>query len=697
MMVAPPGFGKTTLLGQWNRSDARPFAWLSLDAADDDPVVLWTYMTAAVASALGAEGQRRSEAKSPALDIEAVVPKLVSALAALDEDVVVVVEDLHWITNPVSVTTLTRFMKERPPNVTVALSARSDPRLPLGELRVSLDLLELGASDLGFTREETERLLNDELDLGLGPVAVRSLWARTEGWPAALYLAYLSLRGAEDRDAAAVRVGGSTRRVGEYLTQVVLEAQDARTQQFLLTTSILDRLTGPLCDAVLDTEGSGAVLAELARANLLIVPLDDERRWYRYHRLFRELLLDELQRRQPGRVVDLHRRAFRWLSDAGLTGEAIRHALDGGDVDAAAMLVSENYLRMLESGRLATLDSWIATFPRRGVIADARLSVVEAWIRSFQGRYAEADLAMGNAARAGFEGPLPDGASSIEASAALLRASAPRGDVGAMLDAARTAFRLESGSASMWQVTTHVQLGWALLLSGGSAEAKPLLERAAVQAPMSEQWLNALGARCLLAWAELEQGRVPEAERWASDAVQVAGTHRLAGTATGAWADGVLGAVRAAQGRLDDADELLTRSVERMRGSAPPVLLTSALLALAPVRRARGSAADARALLEEARSIVEPYADPGVLRAHLERVARSLTPTRRRVSDGIALTERELEVLQLLERGMSKRDIARTLFLSPNTIHSHTKTVYRKLGASSRSEAVQRARQTGLL
>jgi LuxR family maltose regulon positive regulatory protein len=266
-----------------------------------------------------------------------------------------------------------------------------------------------------------------------------------------------------------------------------------------------------------------------------------------------------------------------------------------------------------------------------------------------------------------------------------------------MLRAARTAFDLEGDSRSMWQVTTHVQLGWALLLSGQEEEAKALLERAAMQAPMTEQWLNAFGARSLLAWAALHEDRVAEAERWALAAIRIVEGHGLAGTTPADWGYATLGAVRAKQGRIDEADDLLTGSIGRMRSASTPLLVAKALLAHAPVQRAQGLSLDARASLEEARSIVETCSDPGNVGEDLERVAKALTPGYRRVSGEGSLTERELEVLQLLEKGMSRREIARMLYLSLNTVRSHTRSIYRKLGAVSRAEAIHRAHEDGIL
>jgi LuxR family transcriptional regulator, maltose regulon positive regulatory protein len=705
LMVAPPGFGKTTLLAQWQRADERPFAWLTLDPGDNDPVVLWTYLSSAVGSLVNGDGTGNGSRKvtssspdrRPQLDVRKAIQRVSTELASVESEVVLVLDDCHTITEPECVDTLQGFLDLQPPNATISLSARSNPAVPIGERRVRTDLMELRAADLSFTIDECERLLNGALGLGLSRSAISALWERTEGWPAGLHLAYLSLRNSFDREALVAQFRGASRHVADYLTEVVIESQSERVREFLLRTSILDRMSGPLCDFVLETEGSAELLEESERGSLFVVALDDHREWYRYHRMFVELLREELQRRHPELVHGLHRRASKWLAAHGETTDAIRHAIAAEDVETAAVLVSENYLRTLEWGGFSTIGQWLNMFPRSAIVTDARLSVVEAWVMNFRGRYAEADVAIGNALRSGYQESLPDGASSVEASAALLRASAPRDDVTEMLAAARRAYELEGDAPSMWRVTTHVQLGWALLLSGAPHEAQPLLEHAATEAPMTEQWLDAFGARALLAWAALREGRLSDAEGWALDAVDVIEANQLPGPFSD-WGNATLGVVRAETGRIDEADELLTASVESMRRTAAaPVQLFDGLLGLTRVRKAQGSLSEARALLDEARAIVTPMKDPGILTDELERAMRSPAPRQRDPHSVVSLTERELEVLRLLEKGLSKREVARSLFLSYNTIHTHTKSIYRKLGVLTRSEAIQQAHERGVL
>ncbi len=696
LIVAPPGSGKTTLLGQWQREDDRPFGWITLDPGDNDPAVLLSYLSVAVRSLSGADTADAPPPESRQEDAS-VLPRLLDRFDELTRDPVLVLDDLHWISDPSCLELLERLIQRVSPRVTIALAARAVPPLPMAQLRVTTDFLEVSSADLAFTLTEADELLNHILGLGLGPAAIRSLWDRTEGWPAALYLAYLSMRDAPDPETFVAQFSGTSRHVVDYLTEVVLGGQEAEVRDFLLRTSVLERMSGPLCDHLLEATGSAERLVALERANLLIVPLDDHREWYRYHRLFVEQLRDELVRSEPGDLPVLHERAARWLADAGETGEAIRHSLAAGDVEQAAELVSRSYLGALEGGRLATIANWLDAFPRELISSDARLAVTEAWLLNFQGRYAEADLAMETARRTGYGGPLPDGAASLDASAALLRASTPRDDVGEMLRAAHDAYELEARSASLWRVTTQVQLGWALLLAGELEAARTLLEQAALEAPRSDQWLNAFGARCLLAWLSLQERRDVEAERWALDATEVMEEHGFADSAAGDWGLATLGAVRADQGRFKEASELLSRGLERMRAQSPPLLLAAVLMTFARVQRAQDHRLEAKALLDESRAIIQSSRDPGVLREELARTARRLASSDRHAPRAASLSERELEVLRLLERGMSEREIARTLFLSFHTIHSHTRSIYRKLGAVSRPDAIERAREHGLV
>jgi LuxR family maltose regulon positive regulatory protein len=698
LVVAPPGFGKSTLLGQWRLAADLPLAWVSLDGADNDPMLFWNYVVAALQAI-----EPTVPLTPPAgfLDeqdfVDAIVPRLLNELATLEHDVVLVLDDYHAISSPACHRSVELFLTREPANVQIVVASRVDPPFPLATLRARGELLELREADLAFTPQESTRFLNDTLGLGLSTEAAATLHEHAEGWPAGLYLAYLSLRDETDRERAVAGFDGSTRHVSDYLTEVALAALEPALLEFLVETSILDRMSGPLCDATTGRSGSADLLIRLEHANLFLTALDDHREWYRYHHLFAELLRAELERRDRERCRELHRNALTWLAGAGHVGEAIHHALAGGEIETATRLVAENYLSTIEWGGYATVAGWLDEFPRRAVVGDARLSVVEAWVASFQRRRDDAQLALRNAIDAGYEGALPDGAGSIESTAALLRAGFPWGDVGEMLAAARRAFELEGHRESMWRVTVHVQLGWALALAGRFDEARPLLERGAVLAPRTEQWLNAVGADCLLASVDLEAGDVESAERWARRAIDVLESQGLADTATGGWASATLGAVLAHTRDRDEGERLLRLGVDRMRTASEPLLVIQSLLALTAALATRGATDEGRRALGEAKDLMDACADPGILADRLDEVSRSLAASTRSIADGTELTKRELEILRMLPTRLSQREIGRRQFVSYNTVHSHIRSIYRKLGVSSRVDAVRRAREQGLL
>lgn len=699
LIVAPPGFGKTTLLGQWKERDPRPFAWLSLDAGDNDPVRFWGYVLSALRDVVPDIGRAiESILQLPGATPSAVVvPRLLNELEAIEHEIVLVLDDYHFVTNSICHGSLEELVRQAPSTFTIAISGRADPPVHVASLRVRGDLLELRGADLGFTLQESEEFFNVMLGLELDPRSLAALQERTEGWPAGLYLAALSLRDATDRARFVDAFRGSNRNVVDYLTDVVVSGLDPDTRDFVLATSVLDRLSGSLCDAITGRRDSAELLSALEAANLFLVALDDRREWYRFHRLFRDLLQDELERRQRDRVPELHRRAAEWLAASGDASGAIEHAVSARDFETAATLVGENYLHALETGAVASVARWLEAFPRSMVVADARLSVVEAWVMSFLTRQDESEIALRNALLAGYDGPLPDGASSVEASAALLRAGAPWGDVGGMLAAARRAFELEGARDSMWRITSHVQLGWALSLSGAFAEADPLLTVAAAQAPAFGQWLNAFAANTLLAWNALEDDRVDQAEDWANRAQAIVEEQRWSDLPTAGWSLAALGAAFARWGRTEEANSRLTSGLSRLRGGAHSLILVQVLLALVPVRRALGSIGEARALLAEARALVDACVDPGTYGNRVFELTRSLTPSYQRIGGADSLTERELEVLQLFDKGLSQRQVAATLYLSYNTVHSHARSIYRKLGVFSRPEAIRKGHDLGLL
>jgi LuxR family maltose regulon positive regulatory protein len=339
LVSAPAGFGKTTLLTEWlAASPAAPgnerlAAWLSLDRADNDPASFWAYVIAAlrtVASGIGESALALLHAPQPP-PIETVLTVLLNDLGAIGADVVLVLDDYHVIDAPEVQDGMTFLLDHLPPGLHVVIASRADPALPLARLRARGELAEIRAAELRFTADEAATYLDGMMGLELTARDVAALEARTEGWIAALQLAALSMQGRDDVAGFIAGFAGDDRYVVDYLAEEVLARQSDRVQAFLLQTCILGRLSGPLCDAVTGQGGGKAMLEALDRGNLFLVPLDDRRRWYRYHHLFADVLQARLLDEQPGQVPDLHRRASAWFEQNGEQSVAIGHALPGPD------------------------------------------------------------------------------------------------------------------------------------------------------------------------------------------------------------------------------------------------------------------------------------------------------------------------------------------------------------------------------
>src|SRR6266536_763154 len=405
LVCAPAGSGKTALLAGWAPSGNRPVAWLSLDAADNDPVRLWRHTVAALDRARPGIGERVGLLLGPPApaSFEGLVTALINELAAEpgDGEVLLVLDDYHLIGSRPVHASLGFLLEHRPPGLHPVLASRADPPLPLARLRARGQLAELRAADLRCTAEEAAALLREAAGADLPDAAVTALTDRTEGWAAGLQLAALSLRGRADVAGFVAAFTGSNRYVLDFLAEEVLERQSEQVRAFLLETSVLERLSGPLCDAVAGRTGSQAMLEQVERAGLFLVPLDEVRGWWRYHHLFADLLQARLQQERPGRVPALHRNAAAWCEERGLADDAVRHALAAGEPVWAARLMERHfdeqfYLR----GEGATVQRWIATLPAELVISRPRLLLAQALLVLADGRVEAAGPPLDAAERA---------------------------------------------------------------------------------------------------------------------------------------------------------------------------------------------------------------------------------------------------------------------------------------------------------
>ena len=383
LICAPAGSGKTVLLADWARHGGRPVAWLSLDVSDNDPARFWRHVVAALGQACPGIGELAGPVLGPleASSPDGLVMALINELAAdpREDELLLVLDDYHLIDSQPVHGSLLFLLEHLPPGLRMVLASRSDPPLSLARLRAGGQLAELRAAELRFTADEAAALLREAIGADLPGTAVATLTARTEGWAAGLQLAGLSLRGQADTAGFVAAFSGSHRYILDYLTGEVLERQNPQVREFLLETSVLERLTGELCDAVTGRAGSQAMLADIERAGLFLVPLDEVRGWWRYHHLFADLLRARLQAEQPGRVPALHRAAAAWCQEHDLADDAVRHALAAGEAAWAARLVERHVEELLGRSEGVTLRRWLSALPAQAVRARPRLCLAQAY------------------------------------------------------------------------------------------------------------------------------------------------------------------------------------------------------------------------------------------------------------------------------------------------------------------------------
>ena len=558
LACAPAGYGKTVLLSEWARRGRHPVAWLSLDAGDNDPARFWRHTVAALNRVRPGISERLGPllGPPPPPSFEPLVTALINEVAGqpdADEALLLVLDDYHVISSQLVHEPLGFLLEHRPPELHLALTSRSDPPLALARLRARGQLTELRAEDLRFTPREAAALLQQAAAAPGGarpggplPDAVAAaLAARTEGWAAGLQLAGLSLRGHTDVDGFVAAFTGSHRYVLDYLAEEVLERQPGRVREFLLETSVLERLSGELCDAVTGRPGSQALLEQAERAGLFVVPLDEVRGWWRYHHLFADLLRARLQQEQLGRVPGLHRNAAAWYAERGLADDAIRHAVAAGEMTWAARLIEQHFDELFYlRGEGATVQRWLSALPGDLVQTRPRLLLAQALLASYDGRMETAEPLLGAAEQA-------------------------------YAGAAEEPFEPTAGRAGSMLVNVPaliaIRRGFLALLRGDAEETSAFASRALAESKEGEWLLNST-ARGYLGLAEWLRGRLVEAERAFASTIargQAAGARGQAAgqpTLTG-WHRYQLAQVQRALGRLDMAVQTYE---EALRATAVP-------------------------------------------------------------------------------------------------------------------------------
>ena len=685
LLSAPAGWGKTTLLAQWASvaGNDRRSSWLSLDSSDNDPAWFWRYVIAALQEIDRAIGGRAVELLEVGADpMQVVLPTLLNDLEVLTGPAVLILDDYHLVTNHAVHEQMSFVITHLPAHLHLALSTRSDPPLPLARLRAQAELVEIRSADLRFGLSETDHLLNNVLGLNLADTDIEMLQRRTEGWAAGLCLAALSVAGRGDPSPPVRPFADENRHIVDYLLAEVLDRQPRHLRTFLLHTSILSRLTGPLCDTVLQATDSEAFLAQIERDNVFIVPLDMSRRWYRYHHMFADLLRVELQRTEPDLVADLHRRAAVWFQTEGLLDDAVRHLAAAGDVEATADLIATRWAAEFNAGSLTTLSHWLGLLPDDAVAGDPRLCAVQAWITLNLGRFDDALRWIEAAGTPTHHG--------LAAQVAALRVvyAFKKGHLTATMDTARRIIALHTEDAPQAAAATHCIYGAGLYFSGRIDEAQLAFRRAVRLAEHVGSHADRRYALGYLAMISARRGQLMQAEeliRRASGSTEelAAGGHAVDVMVSVATA--IILDHRGDGPAAASAAEIAVRLSRKGAGILEVVeaLTTQAdiLDRLGDHKAATASRAEAHVLLERCPATASPRTSTA---GHTDPMFEELTP-------------KELEVARLLATKLSRREIGERLYVSLNTVKSHQRAVYRKLGVQDRAAAITRLRDLDVL
>jgi LuxR family maltose regulon positive regulatory protein len=692
LVAAPAGYGKTTLVAEWDEVDRRPFAWVAIDPSHDATGALVAAVEQALddVAPLPARGRARST-QSRGSSATVALARLTRSLAARPP-FVLVLDDLHVLRGEGALEAVRTLARHMPSGSVLALATRAEPALPVGRLRANRGLTEVRTHDLAMTAREAAALIG--LSGATLPGADLAVLAdKAEGWPAALYLAAIALRGQGDSSVAVARFGGDDAIVADYLREEMLEPLPEDMLSFLLPSSMLERLSGPVCDFVLERSGSTALLDALARAGLLTA-IDRSGEEFRCHGLLAQMLRAELRRTQPDAEGRLHRRASDWYADRADVDRAMHHAVAAHDAQRAGALLMASAPEYVSRGRNGRVERWLASFTDEQIAAQPGLALAAANSHLLRGEL-DAVQRWESAARRTFEDTAPAQRSpALEASVALLHAAVAREDIRRMGEDAARAYELEPED-SPWRALCCLFEGVSRHLQGDADAAETRLEegvrRGAVAAPNIQ-------TLCLaqLALVAIDRDDWEGASGLSARALAQVEHYTLGDYPSSALVFAVAAAVRARRGRVEEAQEAAHES-SRLLGMLTDFMPwyeveTRTALASASVRLSDSRAA--RQALTDAARLARRMPDAPALHDAIGRVEERLEEACARVT---LLTTAELRILGFLPTHLSFREIAARLYVSANTVKTQAHAVYRKLDAASRSEAVANAARIGLL
>ncbi len=697
-VVAPAGYGKTTLMAGWAEADPRPFAWVALDGRDDDALVFLRHIAAAIhrVQPLPPETFDALSGRGGTAWMERV-PQVGGALAAVDRRLVLVLDDLHAVGNPSCLDMLRELFQYVPAGSMIAVTSREEPALPLARWRAQGRVHELGVADLRLDEEEAGLLLG-AAGVELEAAELSELTEQTEGWPAGLYLAALSIQaGAGTTSVQAF--AGDDRFVSEYFRLELLSRLPTAEAQFLTRTSILERMCGGLCDVVLETTRSAQALETLERTNGFVVGLDRRGEWYRYHHLFAELLRNELARSEPNLEPALHARAMTWCIANDLPEEAIAYGHSAGETSIVAGLIDALLLDTYYDGRMETAEEWLSWFTEDELAIYPALAVYGAWFRALTGRPEEAEQWLALADGATSTIPLSDGSATVAPWVATLRAHMMAAGVErALADANRALEQLPTESA--WVPVALGARGVAHGLLGATDRAAEDFAATIETGLASGAFEDVFVAQSHLALIAARRGAWGEAGHHARTAQALVEEHHLGEYSTSALVHVLSARIALHEGRREDARAALARA-HRLRpllDHGLPWLTVEVGLELVRAHLALGEAAAARTILTETQGVLALRPGLGSLVADVQelgdRVEASSEPAG---AWAMSLTGAELRLLPYLATHLTFPEIASRLFISRNTVKTEAVSIYRKLTASSRSQAIERAIEVGLL
>ena len=700
LVAAPAGYGKTTAVRAWYATSGGALAWVTLDAGDNEPARFWTYVATAVDRITQrARASSPAPPRSQAMSIDVAIDEIMNGIADYGQAFTLVLDDLQTVTDRDCLSSLDYAIERLPVNARLIVLTRVDPALELARLRGRGALAEVRANDLAFTAAEARELLVDRASLQLDDEQIGILLRRTEGWSAALCLAALWLQTVDDRDRAVLEFGGDHRYVAEYLSHEVLAALDSDHRSFLLRTAVLGSFTADLCDAVLSRSDSAALLSHLEESSLFVLSLE-RREWFRVHALFGEFAAARLALVEPTEPQMIHRRAAQWLRSRGLVVEAVQHAAAAGDHEVVAEILSEDHLMLIRNGRSGTILRWARTLPDDVMTQHPDVAVAAATAALIVGRLTRERrrylLLAENATSTHDEGF----GSYVECVASMVRAAGIDDGVNQAVAHAYRSVELARREVDASLVAALAALARALYFRGDLEQAWSAASSAVDHPDATRRVPGYAVARATLALIAVDVGRFSTARGHAEAARAVIGRISSSRSWLGAIVAEAVGALLTAEGDLAGAEREFAHAERFVADDVATVEHTWLLVRLADVRRRRGRLDDAERTLSRAREELAELGDSGDVPELAAGVAAELDEARRQASGGEIFelpTEAEVAVLRLLATDLSTREIGGELFLSPNTVRSHIRAIYRKLGVGSRADAVARADAGGLL